>query len=74
MIHIAIGLVEINFLERGMITDVASHRAKNVVSPHTDGGDSLRAVVAVHLMKTVTIDGAGELVALRMAARGYALL
>lgn len=68
MIHVAIGLVEITLLVRAMNADIAIHWATNIVSPHTEGGDNPAAIVAVHLMKTVTMDGKKELVNLRIAA------
>lgn len=43
-------------LERGMPTGVVIHGAKNIVSPHTEGGDGLRAIAAGHMMRTVVID------------------
>lgn len=54
MFHGKICLAEISLLKRGMITGVAIYWDTNIVSSYTEGGDSLRAITAAHLMKTVT--------------------
>lgn len=67
--HVVKGLLEITLVERGMVTHVAIHWATNV-STSMESRDSLRAMEAVRLMKTVTIDFIGELVALQIVVRG----